>query len=55
MSSIGAVHPAIQQGTQDDPGTAALNFGRMTPLIYLLCHLIYGGLLGWFYRAYPLS
>lgn len=28
----------------------ALNYGRQTPLITLLAHVVYGGMLGGFYR-----
>lgn len=55
MSSIGAVHPAIRRGEQDDPGPAAMNFGRMTPLGSLLGHAVYGLVLGWLYQTWPLA
>ncbi len=55
MSSIGAVHPAIRAGQQDDPGTAGTNFGKMTPMGMLLGHLVYGVVLGALYAAVPLS
>lgn len=54
MTSIGAVHPAIRHGRQDDPGTAATNFGRMTPMGSLLGHLVYGFVLGILYQTWPL-
>lgn len=32
------------------PGFFALNYGRRTPLVTVLAHLVYGGILGAFYR-----
>jgi len=32
------------------PGFFALNYGRGTPLVTLVAHIIYGGILGTFYR-----
>lgn len=55
MTTIGTVHPAIRRGVQDDPGTAATNFGSKTPLGSLMGHLVYGGLLGLLYQFFPLS
>lgn len=55
LTSIGAVHPRIRSGEQDDPGTAATNFGSMTPLGSLFGHLVYGALLGLLYAAAPLA
>lgn len=54
LTSLGAVHPAIRHGDQDDPGTAATNFGRSTPAISLIGHLVYGLLLGGLYQTWPL-
>ena len=54
MSNIGAVHPAIRSGQEEDPGTVAMNFGKMTPMGSLLSHLIYGAVLGLLYQAWPL-
>lgn len=51
MSSLGSVHPAIRRGEQEDPGTAAMNFGAMTPIGSLVGHLVYGLVLGWGYAA----
>jgi hypothetical protein len=34
----------------EPPGFLALNYGRGTPLVTLLAHLIYGGVLGTFYN-----
>lgn len=55
LSTMGAVHPAIRRGEQDDPGPAATNFGKMTPVGSLLGHLVYGLVLGLAYSAWPLS
>jgi hypothetical protein len=54
MTTIGAVHPAIRRGQQDDPGPAATHFGRMTPVGSLLGHLVYGIVLGLTYQTWPL-
>jgi hypothetical protein len=54
MTTLGAVHPAIRRGWQDDPGTAAMNFGKLTPLGSLLGHLVYGLVLGLTYQTWPL-
>ncbi|MCR4347837.1 MAG: hypothetical protein NUV55_11640 [Sulfuricaulis sp.] len=32
------------------PGFMALNYGRQTPLITLLAHVVYSAMLGGFYR-----
>lgn len=55
MTTIGSVHPAIRDGRQDDPGPAATNFGKMTPVGSLMGHLVYGLVLGLTYGAWPLS
>jgi hypothetical protein len=55
MSTMGAVHPAIRQRRQDDPGTAATNFGTMTPVGSLMGHLVWGAVLGLLYAAWPLG
>jgi uncharacterized membrane protein YagU involved in acid resistance len=34
----------------EPPGFLALNYGRRTPLSVVLAHLLYGGILGAFYR-----
>ncbi len=34
----------------EPPGFLALNYGRRTPLSVILAHLVYGGILGAFYR-----
>lgn len=55
MTTVGAVHPAIRRGKQDDPGTAATNFGPMTPVGSLMGHLVWGALLGLLYSTWPLG
>lgn len=55
LSSIGVIHPKIRQGRQDDPGPAAINMGKMTPVGLVIDHLIYGFLLGILYQWLPLS
>ena len=34
----------------EPPGFLALNYGRRTPLSVIIAHLVYGGILGAFYR-----
>jgi hypothetical protein len=34
----------------EPPGFMALHYGRRTPLVALVAHLVYGGILGAFYR-----
>ncbi|MBI4512523.1 MAG: hypothetical protein HY702_00295 [Gemmatimonadetes bacterium] len=34
----------------EPPGFLALNYGRQTPLLSLLAHVVYGAVLGGFYR-----
>lgn len=55
MTTIGSVHPAIRRGTQTDPGPAATNFGRMTPMGSLVGHLVYGAVLGLGYQFLPIG
>lgn len=55
MSTIGAVHPAMRRQAQDDPGPAATNFGRMTPVGSLVGHLVWGIVLGLLYQTWPLG
>jgi hypothetical protein len=55
VSTVGAVHPAIRRGTQDDPGPAATNFGTLTPVGSLMGHLVWGAVLGLLYAAWPLG
>jgi hypothetical protein len=33
----------------EPPGNLALNYGLSTPIVTLLAHLVYGGILGAFY------
>ena len=59
MSLLPTLHPRManeQHGPTptrqlEPPGFLALNYGRGTPLSVLLAHLVYGGILGAFYRA----
>ena len=53
MSSIGPLHPAIRNHLEEDPGPAAMNFGRMTPIGSLLGHAVYGVVLGILYAIWP--
>lgn len=55
MSTIGSVHPAIRNHSQDDPGPAATDFGSMTPVGSLMGHAVWGVLLGVLYNAWPLG
>lgn len=55
MTTIGAIHPAIRRGTQDDPGPAATNFGPMTPVGSLMGHLVFGLVLGLGYANLPIG
>jgi hypothetical protein len=58
VSLIPALHPRMaseQQGPTptrqlEPPGFMALNYGRRTPIVLLLAHLVYGAILGAFYR-----
>ncbi len=54
LSTMGAMHPAIKRGEQEDPGPMATNFGAMTPLGSLMGHLVYGLVLGLLYQTWPL-
>jgi uncharacterized membrane protein YagU involved in acid resistance len=59
MSLLPALHPRMaseQHGPTptrqlEPPGFLALNYGRRTPLSVLLAHLVYGSILGAFYRV----
>ncbi len=55
LSTMGAVHPAIRRGEQEDPGPLATNFGAMTPIGSLMGHLVYGLVLGLLYQTWPLA
>ena len=35
----------------EPPGFLALNYGRMTPLVTVLAHFLYGGVIGYVYQA----
>ena len=58
MPSLPGLHPRMagEQGGPtptrqlEPPGFLALNYGRRTPLSVLLAHLVYGAILGAFYR-----
>lgn len=58
MPLLPGMHPrmaAEQQGPTptrqlEPPGFMALNYGRRTPISVILAHLVYGGILGTFYR-----
>lgn len=59
LQIVAAFHPRMAQPYQgptatrqlQPPGFFALNYGRGTPLITLLAHLVYGGILGTFYNV----
>lgn len=55
MTTMGSVHPAIKSGEQEDPGPAATNFGKKTPVGSLMGHLVYGLALGLLYQNWPLG
>lgn len=55
MTTVGSVHPAIKSGEQEDPGPAATNYGKMTPVGSLMGHLVYGLVLGLLYQNWPLG
>ncbi|HEV7331715.1 MAG TPA: hypothetical protein VGN63_11815 [Flavisolibacter sp.] len=58
LQSIAVFHPRMAQPYQgptptrqlEPPGFFALNYGRGTPLVTMIAHLIYGGVLGTFYN-----
>jgi hypothetical protein len=58
MPILPSLHPRMaseHQGPEptralEPPGFLALNYGRQTPIVTVLAHLIYGGMLGAFYR-----
>jgi hypothetical protein len=58
MPALPAMHPRMaseQDGPTptrqlEPPGFMALNYGRRTPITVILAHLVYGGILGAFYR-----
>jgi len=58
MPVLSTIHPRMASESRgpeptrglEPPGFMALNYGRQTPLITLLAHALYGGILGHFYR-----
>jgi hypothetical protein len=58
MPMLPGLHPRMaseQRGPEptrqlEPPGFLALNYGRRTPLSVILAHLVYGTILGAFYR-----
>ena len=58
MVLLPALHPRMaseQQGPTptkqlEPPGFMALNYGRRTPISVMLAHVVFGGILGAFYR-----
>jgi hypothetical protein len=58
MPVLPGFHPRMateQRGPEptrelEPPGFLALNYGRGTPLLTLLAHLVYGAIIGAFYR-----
>jgi uncharacterized membrane protein YagU involved in acid resistance len=58
MPALPAMHPRMaseQDGPTptkqlEPPGFMALNYGRRTPISVILAHLVYGAILGAFYR-----
>lgn len=59
MSILPSMHPRMateQSGPSvkrvlEPPGFFALNYGTGTPLVTIIAHLVYGGLLGWCFAA----
>ena len=58
VNLLPAIHPRMaheEQGPDttrqlEPPGPFALNYGKQTPIVTIISHLIYGGMLGMFYR-----
>jgi uncharacterized membrane protein YagU involved in acid resistance len=58
MPIMPSMHPRMASEDQgptpprqlEPPGSMAFNYGRRTPISVILAHLIYGGILGAFYR-----
>ena len=58
MQIISSFHPRMAHPYQgptptkqlQPPGFFALNYGRGTPIVTLIAHMIYGGMLGYFYH-----
>lgn len=59
MQIVNYLHPRMARPLQgptptrqlQPPGFMALNYGKGTPLVTVLAHLVYGGLLGLFYTS----
>lgn len=60
MLMLPSIHPRMadnQRGPDptrqlEPPGFLALNYGRQTPMATILAHLVYGGILGFFYGPF---
>lgn len=58
MPFLPGLHPRMASENQgpeptralEPPGFMALHYGRMTPLVSLLAHVVYGAILGTFYQ-----
>lgn len=58
MPILPAIHPRMASESRgpeptkalEPPGFLALHYGRQTPAVTLLAHIVYGGILGGFYR-----
>lgn len=58
MSVLPSIHPRMANEEHgptptkqlEPPGFLALNYGRRTPISVIVAHLIYGGIIGAFYR-----
>lgn len=58
LQIVNAFHPRMARPYQgptptrqlEPPGFLALNYGRGTPIVTFLAHLVYGGILGAFYH-----
>lgn len=58
MAALPALHPRMASERHgptptrqlEPPGFMALNYGRRTPISVLVAHLVYGAILGAFYR-----
>jgi len=61
MPLLPSLHPRMASEEQgptptrqlEPPGFLALHYGRRTPISVIAAHLIYGGILGAFYRLAP--
>ena len=59
MEVLTAIHPNMADDRQgptptrwlEPPGLLALNYGRRTPLVALVMHVVYGAILGAFYQV----